>query len=309
MRSLAFSRYAFSVCAAAALLSGCGMRGSDTALMPPAVREAALPHGRTFYFTGRRQTFIVPAGVTRLTFVALGAAGGGPIGLMTGRGGRISGILPVAPAEKLVVFVGGQGSYLSGGFNGGANGGTDLLSSYTGFGGGGASDVRKGDALLVHRVLIVGGGGGQGAATYNPGGAGGDGGGLIGEKGGNGGGPYAGHGGGGGKQYIGGAGGYGGGGGSFGFSGGPGSLGAGGLGGGCGSSPSCALAGAGGGGGGGYYGGGGGGQGGAQSDSYNSGGGGGGGGSSFAASNTLDFHSWQGWYSATHDGLVVVSWR
>lgn len=308
MRGSGFTRYGFSVCAATALLSGCGTRAGESTVIPPAVREVALPHGRTFHFTGTRQTFVVPTGVKQLTFVALGAAGGGPTGRMTGRGGRISGIIPVTPGEKLVVFVGGQGSYMSGGFNGGANGGTDRESSLTAFGGGGASDVRKGDDRLEHRILVVGGGGGQSAAGYNGASAGGDGGGLIGEGGANGRGPYGGRGGGGGTQYAGGAGGRGGEGPSYGFSGAPGSRGVGGFGGGCGSVSSCYLGDSGGGGGGGYYGGGGGGQGG-ESNFNSGGGGGGGGGSSYVGPNTLDFHSWQGWYTATRDGVVVFDWK
>ena len=321
------SKKAIFFCAAA-LLAGCG--GSQLPIaMPQAATSAAramvrselvhpiahgpaLPYHHTFYYIGRRQAFIVPAHVTRIAVVALGAAGGGPVGRKTGRGGRISAILPVTPGEKLVVFVGGAGRHARGGFNGGGAGGFNG-ESFTADGGGGASDVRRGDDRLEHRILAAGGGGGQGAQGSDRyfSGAGGDGGGLVGERGWPGHGNAIGGGGGrGGTQTHGGSGGAGGKGVlGYGHSGARGSLGVGGYGGGCRSSPSCNLGGAGGGGGGGYYGGGGGGQGGQSDNSATTGGGGGGGGSSYAGPNMLDFHSWQGWYTATNNGLVVFSWK
>lgn len=55
-----------------------------------------------------------------ISVVARGAKGAGsPIV----DGGRVHAIIPVTPGEKLVIYVGGDGSGTTGGFNGGANGG------------------------------------------------------------------------------------------------------------------------------------------------------------------------------------------
>ncbi|MGB8910425.1 MAG: glycine-rich protein [Candidatus Cybelea sp.] len=188
-----------------------------------------------------------------------------------GRGGHVTATIPVQPGETLAVFVGGKGSGITGGFNGG--GSSAFASGCTrGGGGGGASDVREGGDTLADRILVAGGGGGEGGYW---GGGGNDGGNGGGKKGGNGkGGPsgsLSGNGGGGqgGTQSNGGAGGYGGGG--SGAPGSSGAFGAGGNGGVC--LATSYVGGSGGGGGGGYYGEGGGGG----SDPTNAGGGGGGG--------------------------------
>jgi hypothetical protein len=67
----------------------------------------------------------------------------------------------------LYLFVGGQGSVTTGGFNGGGNGGVSSTSN--GGGGGGASDVRTGGMTLADRVIVAAGGGGSGGSnSYNP---------------------------------------------------------------------------------------------------------------------------------------------
>lgn len=74
MRSV--SRYALSLSAASALLVACG--GSQP---PVSARGAsnergdALPYHKTFHFTGKTQSFVVPDGVTSIDIVARGAAG------------------------------------------------------------------------------------------------------------------------------------------------------------------------------------------------------------------------------------------
>jgi len=304
MRSLDFSRYVLSSCVAAALLAGCG--GSPP-VGAPHVSSAgeALPYHHTFSYTGAEQSFKVPPGVTSISVVARGAAGGAIgsyYGSDGGTGGRVHAVIPVYPGEKLYVFVGGVGfvkSYIGyGGFNGGGDAGPD----WSGFGGGGASDIRQGGARLSDRILVAGGGGGDGG--NNSGGAGGTGGGLVGGPGGNAQGEGGSGGGGGGSQNSGGAGGAGGfGSSSSGYSGSAGTLGDGGMGGNGRIYTSSDLGGSGGGGGGGYYGGGGGGGGspGAQ-------GAGGGGGSSYVESSATNVHFWRGWKNATGDGLIVFSW-
>jgi hypothetical protein len=296
---------------AAALLSACG--GSSIPAGGPysaVAGDHAARAAKTFHYTGREQAFLVPKGVRQINVVMRGAAGGGKFG---GRGGRVHGVIRVRPGEILFVFVGGQASSPTGGFNGGATGGYgSYCRNCPGFGGGGASDVREGGDTLSDRVLVVGGGGGEGGINpygYKKAGVGGKGGGKTGGAGGNAGGSSGsgcgGFAGGGGTQYGGGSGGAGGscfiGSGNFGQNGSLGSGGRGGQGG-------YAAAAGGGGGGGGYYGGGGGGAGSAYNSAGEGSGGGGGGGSSWAKSSVADFRTWAGWKSATSDGLVVFSW-
>jgi hypothetical protein len=300
---------------AAALLSSCG--GSQVPAMTNAVQSAALqptalPHVKTFYFTGTVQNFMVPKDVKRLTVVMRGGGGAGQATICGsgGRGGRVEAVIPVNVGQRLIVTVGGAAVGATGGYNGGGDGGSQ--GRYGGGAGGGASDLREPPGNLGDRILVAAGGGGQGADNYHGGyyhnhGCGGAGGGLAGRTGGLGYGYDEGGGGDGGTQYQGGAGGEPGQG-LFG-TGGPGSPGAsgqGGFGGSC-QGSSCDIGGVGGGGGGGWYGGGGGGAGG-EEDSYGAGGGGGGGGSSFIEAKALSGHTWTGWHKATGNGLVVLSW-
>jgi hypothetical protein len=304
---------------AAAMLVACG--GSQPPIGTPGamlrssiVAPDSLPYHKTFRFTGSEQRFRVPAGVKTITIVARGAAGGSPTYYVarSGRGGRVFAEIPVNAGETLHVFVGGAGFEVNGsrygGFNGGGNPGRCCEGS---FGGGGASDVRRGGAKLSDRILVAGGGGGEGGYE-NGGGAGGPGGGSVGGAGGAGlYGSGPGGGGGGGTQSTGGAGGAGEKGYDRGVHGQPGRRGYGGHGGLAGfGEGSSTDGGAGGGGGGGYYGGGGGGGGtGGSGGGGGSPGGGGGGGSSFIEPSAIQFHQWQGWKNATGNGLVVFSWK
>jgi hypothetical protein len=258
--------------------------------------NVASRHQR-FDYTGQGQTFTVPAGVNWLTVVALGARGASATGGTNG--GRVYAVIPVTPGERLAVFVGGEGSETSGGFNGGGNGGGAAYDCYChGYGGGGASDIRRGGATLRDRVLVVGGGGGQGGKGSNStslGGAGGKGGASIGGAGDAGGNDYAGGGGAGGKQHRSGSGGSGGvAKGSFdcaGASGDAGSRGQGGDGGaGCSGDSGYSYGAGGGGAGGGYYGAGGGG-GGSGCNYCGQPGGGGGGGSSYIEPSAKRFQT------------------
>jgi hypothetical protein len=331
MRRASLSHYAMSSCVTATLLAGCG--GGGESATPSAYQAVqALTQSRTFKYTGKEQSFVVPSGVTRITVVARGAGGDSCAG--TGRGARAYAVIPVTPKERLDIYVGGAGtgrqfarrmrSASTGGFNGGgASGG------YTG-GGGGASDVRVSPGRLRDRILVAAGGGGAGG-TYNDcnystfEGAGGGGGGLTGGNGQSGfgsataNGPRgkarfdsgygSGNGGDGGTQSQGGAGGSGGYGSDCKEPGNPGAAGALGLGGGGGlviPSHDSYFSDGGGGGGGGYFGGGGGG--GSCSADANFGGGGGGGGSSYAEPRATHVKYWGNWKNASGNGLVVFSW-
>ena len=310
MKSFSLGTYALCGGVAVALLAGCGAQASN-GILPSAVPDSSLPHHKTFNYTGGAQDFTVPAGVTHISVVARGAHGGGS---PKANGGRVHAVIPVTPGEKLVVYVGGDASGAKGGFNGGSSGGSSAFSGQNGYGGGGASDVRKGGDALSDRIVVAGGAGGEGGLANGygcPTPTGGKGGGLTGGSGTGGPASYAqcGQGAGGGTQSAGGSGGDGGRRcfGSYGNAGDNGALGTGGSGG-SGSPSGYSYVAGGGGGGGGYYGGGGGGAGCSSYSSYISDGGGGGGGSSYVEPSATDVHIWQGWKNATSNGLVVLSW-
>ncbi len=237
-------------------------------LVPAAQASGCVSGQQTFTYNAIEQCYTVPAGVTNVQVVAVGAPGGASVdGVVGGDGGRVTAEVPVSGGETLYVEVGGPGgggapSGGSGGLNGGALGGG------FGGGGGGASDVRSiaasASGSLQSRLVIAAGGGGGGEYGGVGGGAGSSG---VGAQN-----PYEGAGGSAGTSTAGGPGGANGSVCTSCASGASGSLGAGGAGGG-GGYP------AGGGGGGGLYGGGGGGAGAYTSSGL--GGGGGGGGSSF----------------------------
>jgi glycine rich protein len=134
---------------------------------------------RTFLPTGDEQTFTVPAGVTSIHVIAVGARGGtGQNSPVVGGFGAVAiADIPVTPGETLYVNVGANGTDGSalggGGFNGGGDSGSP--GAYGG-GGGGASDVRTISRAIgttfFSRLVTAGGGGGSGAGSL--GGAGGD---------------------------------------------------------------------------------------------------------------------------------------
>jgi hypothetical protein len=292
--------------ALAAFLAACGGHASGTIPTVNATSQT-FSQSRTFKFTGKPQRFKVPH-AQWLQVVVRGAGGAGN-GKEMVRGGRVYALIPASIAREVVVYVGGTGNLTKGGYNGGGDGGPDnYCSNCSGYGGGGASDIRLAGGTLGDRVIVAGGGGGGGGnGDGYSGGAGGSGGGSTGASGLQGGSRQSygcgGDGGGGGSQSAGGAGGNAGSCGYDGSGGGSGDVGNGGAGG------APYGGGAGGGGGGGFYGGGGGGAG---SEGYSSspggGGGGGGGGSSFVGKRATHSHVWRGWKNAVGDGLVVISW-
>ena len=171
---------------------------------------AAATTSVTFSSTGAEQMFTVPAGVSSLQVMAVGAPGGnGQSSGVGGLGGVVSGTLAVFGGEPLYVEVGGAGT--SGGPGSGSvepptfNGGGGAVQA--GGAGGGASDVRTmpmaNPNSLFSRLIIAGGGGGGGNDVQG-GGAGGNAGSPAGTAGGTGS-----AGGGGGTQSSGGSGGTG----------------------------------------------------------------------------------------------------
>lgn len=200
MRALQGSRHALSISGVAMLLSACSGTSIPINATNDAIRVAGASHSQTFSYTGTKQTFIVPAGVRRLTVVARGAEGeqsGFDRLHCFGFPGRVYAVIHVRPGDTLSVFVGGQS-----GFNGGGPAGIPY-----GSGGGGASDVRTGGDTLQDRIIVAAGGGGAGGSIVFYGycdAVGGKGGGLVGGHGG-----YQYTGGSGGTQSTGGSGGAG----------------------------------------------------------------------------------------------------
>jgi hypothetical protein len=309
VRAFVVSCYFLGAGALAALLSGCGIGSSVPSTSGGEFENAnGSAHHQTFTYTGAEQTFIVPAGVSRLTVIARGGEGSGGFNHGSGQPGfpgRVYAVIRVHGGDTLHVFVAGSGRH--GGFNGGGAAG-----GQGGGTGGGATDIRVGGSTLKDRIIVAAGGGTAGGCTlycYN---GGGDGGGLSGRKGCCGGGA-SGDGGGGGTQSAGGAGGAGGTGSKATGDGQPGTkgkLGQGGSGGAGGQSSRASRDGlAGSGGGGGYYGGGGGGGSGTfGSSSLDIGSGGGGGGSSYVEPHAISSRMWTGWQGGNGDGQVIFSW-
>ena len=191
-----------------------GASGAMSAALVLMVSSAAAAgcstgqQAQAFGYTGSEQCYLVPAGVTRVGVVAVGAPGGNagtwrgnpgldPAAGVGGDGAQASGDFAVTPGEVLYVEVGGTGAqgfgpasnYGASAFNGGGPGGaqTALGGGDSGAGGGGASDVRTVScaagcpgppASLASRLLVAGGGGGGGGggSSSSEGGFGSDGG-------------------------------------------------------------------------------------------------------------------------------------
>jgi hypothetical protein len=174
MKTILASSYALGIGVVAALLVGCRTSQLPATISPSAATPFAFTHHMTFRYTGKKQTFNVPSGVTRIRVIAVGASGGGSV---VAHGGRVTAVIPVTPSERLAVYVGGAGTSSTGGFDGGGAGGRTCYSSngcgYSGYGAGGASDVREGGDALTDRVIVAGGGGGGGGGGFYGGGGGG----------------------------------------------------------------------------------------------------------------------------------------
>ena len=122
--------------------------------------SSAVPAGTasvTFSYTGNVQSFIIPAGVTAINVVAVGATGGSNTGCpsgvtyMGGNGGCMMTSLTVTPQQTYYINVGGTGGSISncgvgaGGFNGG------IAGTGVGAGGGGSTDIRTAPSDLTTR--------------------------------------------------------------------------------------------------------------------------------------------------------------
>src|ERR1700722_12726445 len=105
-----------SATAAIVMLSSCA--GSQVPLTPGLLPQGDASGSKSFGYTGKEQSFKVPAGVTAVKIVATGASGPSGEYYQGGNGGRVRATIPVTPGEKLAVFVGGEGGGASYGTNG-----------------------------------------------------------------------------------------------------------------------------------------------------------------------------------------------
>jgi hypothetical protein len=146
--------------------------GVACALSILAAAAAAHATTTTTFRTPGAYQFTVPAGVTHVTVVAIGGAGGscGEIEL-GGRGAAVTAEVPVAPGASMFVGVAGPGADCGdravegsspGGVGGGGAGGRGGPVST---GGGGASTVAAGSGGQGP-LVVAGGGGGGGGANY-----------------------------------------------------------------------------------------------------------------------------------------------
>lgn len=137
---------------------------------------------KAFSATGAEQAFTVPAGVTSIHVVAVGAKGGTGTSAANpgGLGAVATADIPVAAGQKFFVEVGGNGANGNagqggaGGFNGGRLGGAsgDVALGAGGGGSGGSSDLRTVSrtgsttlATMNSRIIVAGGGGASGGGT------------------------------------------------------------------------------------------------------------------------------------------------
>jgi hypothetical protein len=150
----------------------------DSGSTSPGCSQSGSTATCTYLFTGSRQLFTVPAGVTSLQVVAVGGQGGSGLGGPGGYGAKVAGTLAVTPGNVLYVYVGGNGGNASGadangqpgGFPDGGAGGN---GSPGGGGGGGVSDIE----IPFQPIVVAAGGGGAPGAESGGGDAGLDGGG------------------------------------------------------------------------------------------------------------------------------------
>lgn len=145
---------------------------------------AQTPETFSFAYTGQPQAFTVPAGITQLSAIVMGAAGGqGSSSAEPGASGAVYGVFDVTPGDVLTIWVGGSsiGRTAGWGFGcGGEGGGVPSGPSgvYPGGGGGGSSaltlgsfgPINPGDCTtrpsVVQMLLHGGGGGGGGGGAF-----------------------------------------------------------------------------------------------------------------------------------------------
>ncbi len=136
--------------------------------------------------TGGTDAFDVPTGITSITVLANGGAGGNGRAFcdsIGGRGAQVTSTFAISAPTTLALQIAGNGSTPgtcttalplpnTGGFGGGGNGGLGAASPqyYDGAGGGGATIVNSASGSSVTTVAGGGGGGGGAPAGHSNGG-------------------------------------------------------------------------------------------------------------------------------------------
>ena len=92
--------YPLGVCAAVAMLAGCGGRAGN-GVVPSNAIPNSFPYHKSFYYTGAAQDFKVPAGVRQVKVIARGAHGAHSVASPEAYGGRVDAVIPVTPGEHL----------------------------------------------------------------------------------------------------------------------------------------------------------------------------------------------------------------
>ena len=175
-------RYPRLVCASVGAVLACAMVAGAGAPVAPAAGSCTGTATVTCTYTGAGSyTFMVPAGVTSLDVIAVGANGG--LGFHGGSGGVGASVedtaVPVSGGEALAVVVGGVGAdgAAKNGGAGGSPGGGGAGGDYPGGnpnaiddggGGGGFSGLLRDPST----PLVIGAGGGGGGGFGSAGGAG-----------------------------------------------------------------------------------------------------------------------------------------
>jgi hypothetical protein len=150
---------------AAGLWAGTASAGANCA--PPVAGTITC----TFVYTGSSTEWPVPAGITSVTVVADGGAGGAafPTGTAGGAGGEYKATLTGIPAgTTLSVFPGGMADYFEGGTDAGRGGGNGTPADAGDSGGGGGASTVAISPYSVANLLVVAGGGGGAGAQNNP---------------------------------------------------------------------------------------------------------------------------------------------
>ncbi len=146
----------------------------------PALASASLPaactqSGRTVTctYTAGSNPFVVPAGITSIHVLAVGAVGGGSADCFSpgtcqaegtaGHGSAVTGDLRVVPGSTIFAVVGTNGTAGGTGGGGGGSGGGSAAGGSLSGSGGGASDIRTSPTDLLSRTAVAAGGGGAGA--------------------------------------------------------------------------------------------------------------------------------------------------
>jgi LPXTG-motif cell wall-anchored protein len=130
----------------------CALVVGSTAVAAPANTATT-----TYYESGGRFEFTIPADVVSMHVTAIGGRGARDGGL----GALVNADFDVKAGQRFIVYVAGDADGTTGGYNGGGNGVDGNLQSS---GGGGASDLRTGGDSLADRILVAAGGGGAGTA-------------------------------------------------------------------------------------------------------------------------------------------------